>query len=176
MGMNKPGLFWTVVRFVVAIRHIILIVSLGATVLYLLASETLEQRRYMLEQFDKSQAALAKLEAEFGRAGSAVFAGPSKTGRSMTESEAKALQDAARSLRAGLLSAPAPNGDIEQTRQRYAGALSDLLGKLNLFETGEDGTIAVLTALEAVELPAAQYHVVAEQYQTSAWTSFWAAF
>ncbi|GAA6198701.1 hypothetical protein NBRC116598_41460 [Pseudophaeobacter arcticus] len=176
MEMNKLGPLWTFYRFVVAIRHIILIVSLGATVIYLLASETLEQRRYMLAEFGKAQAALAKPEAKFGKAGEVIFAGPSQDGRSISGTSAAALQEAARVLRAELLSAPAPNRDIELARHQYAGALADLLGKLNLFEPGADGTISVLTALEAVEAPAAAYHAAAEQYQTSVWTSFWAAF
>lgn len=176
MGMDKAGPFWTFVRFVVAIRHILLIVSLGATVAFLLASETLEQRRTMLADFGKAQIELAKLEAEFGKAGGAAFTGPSQDESSITVPDAVALQDAARALRSGLLSAPAPNVKVDLARQRYAGELADLLGTLNLFEPGADGTIAVLTALEAIEGPAALYHDAAEQYQTSVWTSFWAAF
>ncbi|WP_170428129.1 hypothetical protein [Ruegeria arenilitoris] len=178
VGMDKLGPVVTVVRFVWAIRNIIAIVSLLCTVGYLLFSETLEQRRYMLSQFAKVQADVTEAEGHLKLAGDLAFREPSRTGASIPVAIAAQLEEAVRALRSELLSAPAPTSRIEKTRTAYAAALVDVLGAINLYEPGGDGekTIAVLTSLHALETPATAYKQAARKYQTSVWNSFWAAF
>lgn len=176
LGINRLGPVWTFFRFVWTIRNVVSIVLLLCTVLYLLFSETLTQRRLMLEQFGQAQSELAKKETAFASAGAAVFAGPSQDGRSVTPEQAEALAVAGRALRAELMSSYAPNQRIEQAKYAYARAVADVLGKLNLFVPGGDGTVSVLTALNELEGPAASYHSAAKSYQSSVWVSFIAAF
>lgn len=169
-------ILWGIWSIRKAIIHVIAIVSMLTTILYLMYGETLEQRRVMLEQFTKDQVAVSRAEASFKDAGDAAFKGPSQNGRSITDADARLLTQATRSLRSALLSSTTPNGAIQKARIEYTDSLATLQGKLNLFTPGSNGTIAVLRALNAVEKPAADYHDAARSYQNSVWVSFWAAF
>jgi hypothetical protein len=178
MGMSKTGPFWTFVRFVWAFRNIIAIVSLLLTVFYLMFSETLEQRRFMLSEFSEAYQNVSVAEGELKTTGDRVFREPSRSGAPVPAEAAAALENAVRDLRSALVAAPAPTGEIEQTRAAYAAELSDVLGAINLFELDGDGegTIRLLGALDAVERPALAYGEAVNDFQTSVWTSFWAAF
>ncbi|MEE2633100.1 MAG: hypothetical protein VX940_02230 [Pseudomonadota bacterium] len=175
---NRAGCFWTVVRFVWTLRNIISIVLLLSTVLYLMFSETLEQRRFMLAEFSKAQNSISAAEGELKAAGDLTFRMPSKTGASIATETIVALENATRALRATLIAAPAPTTPIEESRAVYASALADVLGSINLYEPGGDGerTNAVLFSLASLEDPANAYKRAATAYQTSVWKSFWAAF
>lgn len=177
LRMNKSGPLWSVVRLVLAFRSIIAIVLLLLTVVYLMFSETLEQRRYMLTEFSASQREIALAEGILKDVGDTAFNVPSTTGGAIHLEDASALADAARELRSVLLAAPAPTSAIEGARAAYATVLADVLGAVNLYSPDDDGesTIRILHALEAIERPAVGYADAARSYQTSVWVSFWAA-
>lgn len=176
LGISRVGPLWTAFRFIWTIRNIVSIVLLLCTVLYLLFSETLTQRQLMLAQFATAQQQLAVKEGLFFDAGIKSFAGPSQSGISITLKQIEDLKKASIELRAELVSSFAPNHEISKARKGYADALTNVLGKINLFQPGADGTISVLTALDAIERPAAGYHHAAAKYQSSVWRSFLAAF
>jgi len=79
-------------------------------------------------------------------------------------------------LRSNLAAMSPPNRKIENTSNLYIGSLTALQGSLNLFEVGDEGTIAVLNALSGVESPATYYGLAVKEYQTSVIRSFLAAF
>lgn len=174
--MNKLGPIWTGIQFVWSIRRIIAIISMLTALVYLLASETLEQRRTMLAAFSANDAQVASLETDLKVHGDAVFSGPSRDGRSITVEQARQLYVTVQLLRSELASLSSPTGKIERAVRLYTTSLSSLQGALNLFEEGEAGTISVLEALAAVEAPASSYRAAAASYENSVWRSFWAAF
>lgn len=175
--MDKTGLLWTIGRTLWALRNLITIVTLLTTVLYLMFSETLEQRRYMLDKFSEAQNRIAAAEGVLKTAGDFAFKNPSKSGASIPTEVTEALESAVRNLRMTLLSAPAPTNSIQRTRTIYASELADVLGAINLYEPGGDGehTNNVLRALVALEKPATAYKKAATRFQTSVWASLWAA-
>lgn len=143
---------------------------------YLLASETLEQRRTMLVEFAKTDAIVAELEADLKALGDEAFSGPSRDGRSVSPDLASRVYEATQALRSELASLSPPTNAIENALISYTARLSDLQGSLNLFEPGAEGTISVLLALDAIEKPAAEYRIAVTKYERSVWRSFWAAF
>lgn len=174
--MNKLGPIWTGIQFVWSIRRIIAIISMLTALVYLLASETLEQRRTMLASFSASDKVIAELEANLKIQGDAAFSGPSRDGRSITVEQARQLYASVQLLRSELAALSSPTSKIERAVLQYTTALSSLQGALNLFEEGEAGTISVLEALSAIDVPASNYRVAAAKYESSVWRSFWAAF
>ena len=176
-SMNRLST-WIVdgVRFIYAIKHIIAIVSLSVALVYLLAAETLHQRRAMVASFETAQQAVTGAEAQLRAAGDAAFRNPSRTGASITKGEVDALMLAVQGLRSTLGAAPAPNSAIQSSRAAYVNSLTDLPGKLNLFAPGPDGTISVLTALDGIGVHADQYHATSSKFLTSTFNSFLAAF
>lgn len=176
-SMNRLAT-WVVdgVRFIYAIKHIIAIVSLSVALAYLLAAETVQQRRAMVASFSTAQQEVTTAEAKVRTAGDAVFRNPSRTGALITQSEVDALMVAVRGLRSALVAAPAPNATIQTTRTAYVNSLTDLQGKLNLFEMGAEGTITVLTALDGIGVYADQYHTASARFLTSTFNSLLAAF
>lgn len=174
--MAKLGPVWAVIQFLWSIKRIVAIVSMLTALVYLLASETLEQRRTMLAEFAKADSIVADLEADFKALGDEAFSGPSRDGRSVTPDLGSRLYKATQALRSELASLSPPTNAIEHALIRYTASLSDLQGSLNLFEPGAEGTISVLRALDAVEEPAADYRLAATKYERSVWRSFWAAF
>ena len=175
LGMNKSGLFWTFIRWVWLFRNIIAIVGLLFAIGFLVFSETLEQRRFMIEQFSEAQQRVSAAEAVLKGAGDSAFQQPSKSGVSIPPEAVTAVGDAARSLRSILLSTPAPTASIQRTRTLYASRLADVLGAVNLYESDGERTIEVLRSLKALEGAAVAYSEAARAFQTSTWTSFWAA-
>ena len=173
--MSKIGPVRTFVQFVWALRRIVAVILLALTLIYLLFSETLEQRRFMLGEFSKAQEEISALEAAVKKQGDAVFREPSRSGRSVSSLHAENLYRSAQALHSALLAMSPPNRTIEATRNEYARSVAKLLGTINLFEEGEEGTISVLQALVEIEIPAANFREAAEKYQNSVWVSFWAA-
>lgn len=108
--------------------------------------------------------------------GDAAFSGPSRDGRSITVEQARQLYASVQLLRSELAALSSPTSKIERAVLQYTTALSSLQGALNLFEEGEAGTISVLEALSAIDVPASNYRVAAAKYESSVWRSFWAAF
>ena len=157
-------------------KKIIAIISMLVTLVYLMASETLEQRRTMLADFNISEATIADFESNLKVRGDSAFSGSSRDGRSMTAELATDLYTATQSLRSELATLSAPNSDIELARDAYVKSLTNLQGKLNLFEVGAEGTISVLEALTAIERPAAIFREESSSYQRSVLRSLWAAF
>lgn len=174
--MNKLGPIWTIIQFLWSIRRIIAIISMLTALVYLLASETLEQRRTMMVAFSASDARIASHEAGLKVSGDAVFSGPSKDGRSISLEQAQTLYAQVQSLRSELASLSAPTEEIERAVVLYTASLSSVQGAINLFEVGEDGTVSVLEALASIEAPASMYRAAASGYKNSVWRSFWAAF
>lgn len=176
-SMNKVTT-WVVdrARFIYAIKHIIAIVSLSVALVYLLAAETLQQRRAMVASFEAAQRVVTDAEAVLRAAGDAAFRSPSRSGALITQAEVDALMTAVQGLRSALGAAPAPNSAIETSRAGYANSLTDLQGKLNLFVPGPDGTIEVLTALDGLGVHADRYHADSAKFLTSTFNSFLAAF
>lgn len=146
------------------------------TLVYLFFGETLEQRRSMLTEFNKSQLTIVNAETALKSLGDAAFRGPSRDGRSITAEQAEKLYSGVQNLRSNLAAMSPPNRSIENTSNLYIGSLTTLQGSLNLFEEGEEGTLAVLDALAGVEIPATYYGLAVKDYQTSVITSFLAAF
>ncbi|MDO6455612.1 hypothetical protein Q4494_00855 [Celeribacter halophilus] len=176
--INWAGFLGTVLRFVWTIRNIVAIFLLLCTVAYLMFSETLEQRRFMLTKFSEAQQSISVAEGKLKAAGDLAFRVPSKTGASIAPEAIVALETATRDLRTTLVAAPAPTTSIERSRAVYASTLADVLGSINLYEPGGDGerTNDVLFSLVSLEDPAKAYKKAATDYQTSVWKSFWAAF
>jgi hypothetical protein len=174
--MTRFGPVWTFVRFVWAIKGLISIVLLIGTFVGYMTSEMIEHRRAMLKDFSSALASIGTAEATFREAGELAFRGPSRTGESITLAQVRALEEAALALRSALLKSMTPNGAIQQARDAYVRSLTDLQGRLNLFAPGVEGTEAVLEGLVLVQPSADAYHEAATEFQTSVWTSFWAAF
>ncbi len=174
--MSKLGPVWTVFQFLWNIRKIVTIILLVLTLVYLFFAETLQQRRFMLTQFSEAQAVITDLEAEMKRLGDEAFSGPSRDGRSITSIQAHELYAGVQDLRSELATLAPPNAALEIARNSYVNSLTVLLGRLNLFEEGEDSTVSILRALEGIEVPAANYREAAKRYQNSVWRNFWAAF
>lgn len=175
-AMSKFGPIWTFIQFLWSIKRIIAIFSMLLTLVYLMAAETLEQRRTMLADFNIAEANIASLEKSLKVSGDSAFGNSSRDGRSITVEIAADLYRATQDLRSGLATLSAPNNRIVATRDAYVASLTKLQGQLNLFEVGEEGTISVLEALHAVEIPAANFRKSASSYQNSVLRSLWAAF
>jgi hypothetical protein len=152
-----------------------IVLLLGTFVGYM-TSEMVEHRRVMLKDFTSAVSSIGVAEAAFREAGELAFQGPSRTGSSVTPEQVRSLGEAALALRSALLKSIAPNGAIQETRDAYVLSLTDLQGRLNLFGPGVEGTEAVLEGLVLVQPYADAYHEAATDFQTSVWTSFWAAF
>lgn len=149
------------------------------TLLYLFSAETLQQRRTMLSEFNVAAASIATLEDTFGSAGNDALGATGRDGRSMTIQQVSTLYDSTEALRSMLATLSAPNNAIDAARNEYVGSLTNLLGQINLFEPGADGTINVAEALAAIDAangPAVNYHQAAEAFQNSVWVSIRAAF
>jgi hypothetical protein len=174
--MNKIGPVWSFLQFLWSMKRIIAIISMLTALVYLMASETLEQRRTMLADFNKSEAIIADFEAAFKASGDRAFGGSSRDGRSMTVELAENLYTATQTLRSELATLSAPNSGIQVARDSYVKSLTNLQGKLNLFEVGAEGTISVLEALDEIERPAANFRKETSSYQNSVLRSLWAAF
>jgi hypothetical protein len=178
--MTRFGPLGTIVRFIWATKNLISIVlligALFGTFVGYMTSEMIEQRRTMVTDFKKAMAPIGVAEAVFREAGELAFKGPSRSGESVTAEQARSLEKAAIALRAALTNAVSPNGAIENTRNDYTKSLDSLLGRLNLFAPGEEGTEAVLKGLVLVQPSADAFNEAANDFQTSVWTSFWAAF
>ena len=174
--MNRLGPVWTFVRFIWAIKGLISIVLLIGTFLGYMTSEMIEHRRSMLKEFSTAVSSIGVAEAEFRKSGESAFRGPSRTGESVTFEQVRSLEETVLALRSALLKSMTPNGAIQQARDAYVRSLTDLQGRLNLFTPGVEGTEAVLEGLVLVQPSADAYHEAATEFQTSVWTSFWAAF
>lgn len=174
--MARIGPFWTFVRFIWAFKSLISIVLLIGTFLGYMTSEMIEHRRTMLKEFNTALETVGDAEAVFRESGEIAFKGPSRTGESVTAEQARSLAEAVLALRDALLETLTPNGAIEQTRDTYVRSLTELQGRLNLFAPGVKGTEAVLEGLVLVQPSADAFHEAATDFQTSVWTSFWAAF
>lgn len=174
--VNKVNVVWTIAVWIWTARKIISIILLVVSLAYLLWAELLEQRQYMRNQFTQETIQLSILEASFKQAGDAVFSGPSRDGRSITVELAETLYANAQKLQSDLNSFSQPNAELNVLRNAYAGAITDLLGALNLFEPGEVGTIRVLESLSKVDLAGTAYRNAADAYKNSFWQTFLSAF
>jgi|GEM_PF-2564882 len=174
--MVSRGAILTIIRSIWAFKGMISILLLIGSILGYIGAEMIEHRRVMLTEFNTSLAAINTTEDRFRKAGELAFAGPSQAGNSMTIEQVVHLEEVVRALRDALLGSLAPNSVIEETRAAYVSSLTDLQGRLNLFSPGVEGTEAVLEGLILVQPPADAYHEAANNFQTSVWTSFWAAF
>lgn len=174
--MTRLGPVLTFVRFIWAVKGLISIVLLIGMFVGYITSEMIEHRRTMLKDFNSALSTIGAAEATFREAGELAFKGPSRIGESVTVEQVRSLEEAVLGLRAALLESLTPNGAIEQARDAYVRSLTDLQGRLNLFTPGVEGTEAVLEGLVLVQPPADAYHEAATSFQTSVWTSFWAAF
>lgn len=174
--VNKVNVVWTIAVWIWTARKIISIILLVLWLAYLLWAEVLEQRQYMRNQFTQETVELAVLEASFKQAGDAVFSGPSRDGRSITVELAETLHVRTQVLQSDLNSFAQPTSQLKMLRDVYAGSLTDLLGALNLFDPGEEGTIRILEALTTVDLASTAYHAASEEYKNSVWQTFLSAF
>lgn len=123
-AMNKLGPIWTFLQFLWSIKRIIAILSMLTALVYLMASETLEQRRTMLAEFNKSNSVITEFEAVLKSSGDSVFSGPSRDGRSISEELAALLYTATQNLRSELATLSAPNGTIDAARDAYVNSLT----------------------------------------------------
>jgi hypothetical protein len=176
VSMNKRGSIWTFVLFLWNIRRVVSIILLALTLVYLFFSETLEQRRSMLSEFNQTQKTITAHETALKVLGDTVFSGPSRDGRSITTRQSVELYIGVQGLRSQLTAMTPPNADIEYDRDEYIRTLTFLQGRLNLFEEGAEGTTSVLEALDRIEIPAKRYSSAVKRYQSSVFRSLLAAF
>lgn len=173
--MDKLGPVGTIIRWVWTFRKLISIVALALSLLYLLMGETLHHRRSMLADFSSSIEDISIYEQALKTSGDRAFQDPSRTGESIETSVVKTLYSDVQKLRSRVTALTAPNNRIRKAQIEYLNSLSELQGVLNLFEPGEDGTVAVLTALNDIEMPASQFNNEAVIFKKSVWRSFFAA-